>query len=69
VLPLTALTVYSVKQVRGAMQKVLKQDEPEFRSEEQEQAVTAVLNLDTLLVVVLPHHESMRYKRQNCWQL
>jgi superfamily II DNA helicase RecQ len=54
VLPLTAPTVYWVEQVREAMQKVLKQDEPEFRSEEQEQAVTAVLNLDTLLVVVLP---------------
>ena len=34
VLLLTVLTVYSVKQVREAIQKVLKQDEPEFRSEE-----------------------------------
>ena len=54
VLPLTAPMVYSVEQVREAMRKVLKQDEPEFRSEEQERAVAAVLNLDTPLVVVLP---------------
>jgi shikimate kinase len=54
VLPLTAPTVYSVEQVREAMQKVLKQEEPEFRSKEQERAVAAVLNLDTPLVVVLP---------------
>jgi superfamily II DNA helicase RecQ len=46
--------VYSVKQVREAIRKVLKQDEPEFRSEEQERAVAAVLNLDTPLVVMLP---------------
>lgn len=54
VLPLRAPTVYSVDEVREAMRKVLKQDEPEFRSEEQERAVAAVLNLDTPLVVVLP---------------
>jgi hypothetical protein len=33
---------------------VLKQDEPEFRSIEQERAMAAVLNLNTPLVVVLP---------------
>ncbi len=54
VLPLRAPTVYSVDEIREAMRKVLKQDEPEFRSEEQERAVAAVLNLDTPLVVVLP---------------
>jgi superfamily II DNA helicase RecQ len=54
VLPLTAPTVYAVEQVREAMRKVLRQEEPEFRSEEQERAVAAVLNLDTPLVVVLP---------------
>ena len=54
VLPLTAPTVYSTEEIREAMQKVLKQDEPEFRSVEQERAVAAVLNLDTPLVVVLP---------------
>jgi superfamily II DNA or RNA helicase len=54
VLPLTAPTVYSTEEIKEAMQKVLKQDEPEFRSEEQERAVAAVLNLDTPLVVVLP---------------
>ena len=36
------------------MQTVLNQEEPEFRSSEQERAVAAVLNLDTPLVVVLP---------------
>ena len=54
VLPLTAPTVYSTEEIREAMQKVLKQEEPKFRSEEQERAVSAVLNLDTPLVVVLP---------------
>lgn len=54
VLPLTAPTVYSMEEIRKVMQKVLKQEEPEFRSEEQERAVAAVLNLDTPLVVVLP---------------
>lgn len=54
VLPLTAPTVYSAEEIREAMQKVLKQEEPEFRSEEQERAVSAVLNLDTPLIVVLP---------------
>jgi superfamily II DNA helicase RecQ len=54
VLPLTAPTVYSAEEIREAMRKVLQQEDPEFRSEEQEQAVAAVLNLDTPLVVVLP---------------
>ncbi len=54
VLPLTAPTVYLAEEIREAMQKVLKQEEPEFRSEEQERAVSAVLNLDTPLIVVLP---------------
>jgi superfamily II DNA helicase RecQ len=45
--------VYSVEQVRRAMQTVLNQEEPAFRTEEQERAVAAVLNLDTLLVIVL----------------
>jgi superfamily II DNA or RNA helicase len=54
VLPLTAPMVYSVEQVKRAMQTVLNQEEPEFRSQEQERAVAAVLNLDTPLVVVLP---------------
>lgn len=54
VLPLTAPMVYSVEQVKTAMQTVLNQEEPAFRSEEQERAVAAVLNLDTPLVVVLP---------------
>jgi hypothetical protein len=54
VLPLTAPTVYSVEQVKRAMQTVLNQEEPAFRSEEQERAVAAVLNLDTPLVIVLP---------------
>jgi superfamily II DNA helicase RecQ len=46
--------VYSVEQVRRAIQTVLNQEEPAFRTKEQEQAVTAVLNLDTPLVIVLP---------------
>jgi superfamily II DNA helicase RecQ len=54
VLPLTALTIYSAEEIKEAIQKVLQQEDPEFRSKEQERAVTAVLNLDTLLVVVLP---------------
>jgi superfamily II DNA helicase RecQ len=54
VLPLTVPTIYLAKEIKEAIQKVLQQEDPEFRSEEQEQAVTAVLNLDTLLVVVLP---------------
>jgi superfamily II DNA or RNA helicase len=54
VLPLTAPMVYSVEQVRRAMQMVLNQEEPAFRSAEQERAVAAVLNLDTPLVIVLP---------------
>ena len=54
VLPLTAPMVYSVEQVKRAMQTVLNQEEPAFRSAEQERAVTAVLNLDTPLVIVLP---------------
>jgi superfamily II DNA helicase RecQ len=53
VLLLTAPTVYSTKKIRKAMQKVLKQNKPKFRSKEQEQAVVAMLNLNTLLVVVL----------------
>jgi hypothetical protein len=54
VLPLTAPTVYSAEEIKEAMRKVLQQEDPEFRSEEQERAVAAVLNLDTPLVVVLP---------------
>jgi superfamily II DNA or RNA helicase len=54
VLPLTAPTVYSAEEIKDAMRRVLQQEDPEFRSEEQERAVAAVLNLDTPLVVVLP---------------
>jgi superfamily II DNA helicase RecQ len=54
VLPLTAPTVYSAEEIKDAIQRVLQQEDPEFRSEEQERAVAAVLNLDTPLVVVLP---------------
>jgi hypothetical protein len=42
--------VYSVEQVKRAMQTVLNQEEPEFRSEEQERAVAAVLNLRRLIL-------------------
>jgi len=53
-LPLNTVPVYSGSEIHDGLKKVLKQEEPTFRSEEQKEAVFAVLEQQTPLIVVLP---------------
>jgi superfamily II DNA helicase RecQ len=54
VLPLTTVPIYSGEEIREGLKKVLNQAEPEFRSDEQREAVFAALDQQTPLIVVLP---------------
>ncbi|KAG4432780.1 hypothetical protein IFR05_011736 [Cadophora sp. M221] len=54
VLPLATVPVYSGEEIYEGLKKVLSQEEPEFRSNEQKEAVFAALNQQTSLIVVLP---------------
>ena len=54
VLPLNTVPVYSSSEIHEGLKKVLNQEEPIFRSEEQKEAVFAALEQQTPLIVVLP---------------
>jgi len=54
VLPLTTVPVYSGEDIQEGLKKVLNQEEPEFRSDKQREAVFAALDQQTPLIVVLP---------------
>jgi len=54
VLPLTTVPIYSGEEIYEGLKKVLNQEEPEFRSDEQREAVFAALDQQTPLIVVLP---------------
>lgn len=54
VLPLNTVPVYSGEEIHEGLKKVLNQEEPTFRSAEQEEAVFAALDRQTPLIVVLP---------------
>ncbi|KAG4430407.1 hypothetical protein IFR05_014113 [Cadophora sp. M221] len=54
VLPLATVPVYSGEGIYEGLKKVLSQEEPEFRLNEQRKAVFAALNQQTPLIVVLP---------------
>ncbi|KAH7327553.1 P-loop containing nucleoside triphosphate hydrolase protein [Rhexocercosporidium sp. MPI-PUGE-AT-0058] len=54
VLPLATVPVYSGEEIHEGLKKVLSQEEPEFRADEQREAVFAALDQQTPLIVVLP---------------
>ncbi len=54
VLLLATVPVYSGEEIYKGLKKVLSQEEPEFCSDEQREAVFAALDQQTLLIVVLP---------------
>jgi superfamily II DNA helicase RecQ len=53
-LPLTTVPIYSQEEIYEGLKKVLNQEEPEFRSDEQREAVFAALDQQSPLIVVLP---------------
>jgi superfamily II DNA helicase RecQ len=54
VLPLTTVPIYSRKKIYEGLKKVLNQEEPAFRSDKQREAVFAVINQQSLLIIILP---------------
>jgi len=54
VLPVTSIPIYSSEEIQEGLKKVLSQEEPKFRSDEQKEAVFAALDQQSPLIVVLP---------------
>ncbi|KAG4436712.1 hypothetical protein IFR05_007795 [Cadophora sp. M221] len=54
VLLLAIIPVYFGEEIHDELKKVLSQEEPEFRSDKQREAVFAALDQQTPLIVVLP---------------
>jgi superfamily II DNA helicase RecQ len=54
VLPIRNNPIYSREEIHEGLKKVLNQEEPEFRSDEQKESVFAALDRQTPLIVVLP---------------
>ncbi|OBT44136.1 hypothetical protein VE00_04792 [Pseudogymnoascus sp. WSF 3629] len=54
VLQLATVLTYSEEEIHEGLKNVLNQEEPEFRSNEQREAVFAALDQQSLLIVVLP---------------
>jgi superfamily II DNA helicase RecQ len=54
VLALTTVPIYSGEEIHDGLKKVLNQEEPEFRSDEQREAICAALDQQTPLIIVLP---------------
>jgi superfamily II DNA helicase RecQ len=53
VLPLTTVPIYSKEEIYKRLKKVLNQEEPAFRSDEQKEAVFAVIDQQSLLIIIL----------------
>jgi len=54
VLLLATVPIYSGEEIYNGLKKVLNQEEPEFRSDKQREAIFAALDQQTLLIIVLP---------------
>jgi hypothetical protein len=48
------LVIYSGEEIHKGLKKVLNQEEPKFRSDEQREAVFAAIDQQTPMIVVLP---------------
>jgi superfamily II DNA helicase RecQ len=53
VLSLTTVPIYSKKEIYKRLKKVLNQEEPAFRSDEQKEAVFATIDQQSLLIIIL----------------
>jgi superfamily II DNA helicase RecQ len=54
VLPLTTVLIYSKKKIYKRLKKMLNQEKPAFHSDKQKKTVFAVINQQSLLIVILP---------------